>query len=124
MAIVVAALLLAACAAPNHPNLPTAPSATEHLTEPTESKNSEDNAICALIDNDYLFQPTVPAHFTISRDDAVRIEAMLRRGTGSWLRQAGPLQRAIDSNNKTLITKIFYYLQDPVCEKDGFTPAT
>jgi len=95
-----------------------------HFTEPTESDDSANNRVCALIDGDYLFQPTVPAHFTISLQAAIRIEAMLKHGTGLWLRQAAPLRRAIDSDNEADIIKVFYHLQDPVCETAGFTPAT
>jgi hypothetical protein len=123
----VAALLLAACASSSHPNLPTGSPTTTHFSEPTESNNSANNRVCALIDNDYLFQPTVPATslpLQAAIQAAIRIEGLLKHGTGLWLREAKPLQRAIVSNNGDGILKIFGYLQITVCETDGFTPAT
>ena len=83
--------------------------------------------MCALIDDDYLFQPTVPATslpLQAAIQAAIRIEGLLKHATGLWARQAIPLQRAIASNNGDRILKIFGYLQIAVCETDGFTPAT
>jgi hypothetical protein len=127
VALVIVAMLLGACSTPSHgsPNVPmSSASSTKTFTEPTESPNPSNNEVCALIDNDYLYEPTIPAHVSISLHAAMRIEGLLRRGAGLWLREARPLQTAISTNNESGILRIFGYLQFHVCGTAGFTPAT